>query len=304
MILSLRNFTLLLCLCCSAVLFAQYRGSSNRPPWLTGKPSAWMAGELPNIQVPGNYLDIGKGAAKTREAARKEAIHAFVQNLITKASANISTTETRHETVQRQLTDGKMQERIDVNSQQDVTIDGKTVARYVLLDEYYEYANGRWHCAGLFLVAAEGMSLANVPPITYGVDHGAWRSLLLPGWAQLFQRRTAAGIGYMAVQAGLIGSTIYLNNLASYYRKRQNEAFNINVKQDYKKRFDQTNMMRNISAGVCAAWYVLNVIDAFTSQRGKLYYTTSYRSTQFSFAPTVVGLNTTPTLGLSCSLHF
>lgn len=301
---SLRIYTLLLSLCCSSMLFAQHRGSSNRPPWLTGKPSAWMAGELPNIQVPGNYLDLGKGSSKAREGARKEAIQAFVQNLITKVSANISIIETRRETVQRQLVEDELHERIDVNSQQSVTIDGKTVARYALIDEYYEYASGRWYCALLFLVASEGMSLANVPPITYGVDHGAWRSLLLPGWAQLFQRRTAAGIGYMAVQAGLIGSTIYLNNLASYYRKRQNEAFNINVKQDYKKRFDQTNMMRNISAGMCAAWYVLNVVDSFTSQRGKLYYTTSYRSTQFAFAPTVVGLETTPTFGLSCSLHF
>ena len=108
----------------------------------------------------------------------------------------------------------------------------------------------------------------------------------------------------MAVQAGLIGSTIYFNNLASYYKKRQGEAFSINAKQDYKKRYDQTNMLRNISAGVCAAWYVLNVVDAFTSQRGRLYYTTSYRDTRFSLAPTIVPDVETPVLGLACTIKF
>ena len=284
--------------------FAQHRANSNRPPWVTGKGNSFGMGKLPDIQLEGNILEFYKGSGKSKETAREQAFYKLVEKQVGAEGAAIGLSKKREKVVDKQIIDKVMHEQLTSRTKQSITIDGKTVARYAIIDEYYEYAAGEWHYAGLFLVAEEGMTLAHVPPITYGVDHGAWRSLILPGWAQLYQRRTTAGIGYMAVQAGLIGSTIYFNNLASYYKKRQGEAFSINAKQDYKKRYDQTNILRNISAGVCAAWYVLNVVDAFTSQRGRLYYTTSYRDTRFSLAPTIVPDVETPVLGLACTIKF
>lgn len=298
---SMRKLTLFLCgFILSLSLSAQSRVKSNRPPWLEGKPSSYVVGRLPDIVLEGNILDMSQGRGKSKEKARLSAINDFVKNFVSSKQVTIND----HTELNTHSYEEKKKDILVEDYKESITIDGKTVARYKIIDEYYEYAAGEWHYAGLFLVAKEGMTLAEVPPITYGVDHGAWRSFLLPGWAQFYQRRTVAGIGYLTVQAGVIGTSIYLNNLSSYYKKRQNEAFSINVKQDYKKRYDKTVMLRNISVGICAAWYVLNIVDAFTSQRGRLYYTTSYRDTRFSVAPTIMPDLEAPRLGLACTINF
>lgn len=284
--------------------FSQSKTHSNRPPWIIGKASSWQVGELPHVELRDNLLKVKFGVGKNRENAQQAAIHDFLKDIVS-TSGNTLTGKEQQTSISESQKSGKKErsnhfERYENN----ININGKTIARYAIIDEYYEYNNGAWHYAGLFLLAEDGVTLANLPPLTYGLDRGAWRSILIPGWAQLYQGRTKAGIGYMTIQAGLIGSTIYLNNMANYYKRRQNEAYSINIKEDYKKRYDQTKMYANISAGVCAAWYILNIVDAFSSKHGKLYYTTAYKQTQFTLSPTVINSSDSPSMGVACTFNF
>lgn len=196
--------------------FAQHRANSNRPPWVTGKGNSFGMGKLPDIQLEGNILEFYKGSGKSKETAREQAFYKLVEKQVGAAGAAIGLSKKREEVVDKQIIDKVMHEQLTSRTKQSITIDGKTVARYAIIDEYYEYAAGEWHYAGLFLVAEEGMTLAHVPPITYGVDHGAWRSLILPGWAQLYQRRTTAGIGiWQCKQASSVQPSISTTSRAT-----------------------------------------------------------------------------------------
>ena len=124
--------------------------------------------------------------------------------------------------------------------------------------------------------------------------------MIIPGWSQMYTGRTTMGITFLTVEAGLIGGAFYTNYLADYYKKRQNEAYSISIKKDYKKKYDQMVSYRNIAAGAAAAWYVWNVIDAFTQKRGKLYYTRAYGQSQISVVPVALDENKLPTLGFTC----
>ena len=293
--------------CCtllSAQCLAQNRSKANQPPWVIGKPSAWQAGELPQIDLQGNLLKISFSEGKTKEAARVSAEKQFVQNINNEAGTTISRNDNIQGVFTERINDRKAHYDNNIRYEQNVTINGKTFARYAVLDEYYEYANGAWHSAILYLLAENNMSLANVPPITYDIDRGAWRSLIIPGWSQMYTGRTTMGITFLTVEAGLIGGAFYTNYLADYYKKRQNEAYSISIKKDYKKKYDQMVSYRNIAAGAAAAWYVWNVIDAFTQKRGKLYYTRAYGQSQISVVPVALDENKLPTLGFTCNINF
>lgn len=188
----------------------------------------------------------------------------------------------------------------------EVNVNGKAFGRYCLLDKYVQYKGGRYYFAGLYLIAEKNMTLASVPPITYDMDRGAWRSLIIPGWAQFYQGRTGAGIAFLGTEAALIGTTVFFQTKVNHNLQLINGATSIEVKQAYKQRYDQMSLYRNISAGACVAWYAFNAIDAFTSKKGKLYYTTAYGSRTFSFAPTPITLPTEDGvgIGLTCNVKF
>lgn len=290
--------------------YAQSKAISNRPPWIVGVPPSWSVGDLPRIDLQGNILQVRFTQDLDPEKAQKKAEEEIAAYLLSRSGVVVSSQEilkSIHEG-SSSYSQGRLREQSTTSKRYNRTIElnGKVYGRYSLVDKYTQYKGGRYYFAGLFLVAEQDMTLASIPPITYGIDRGAWRSLIIPGWAQLYTGRTGAGIGYMAVQAGLIASTIYLHNRADYSLQRMNEARGIKTKQTYKKDYDQMITYRNISAGVCMAWYALNVLDAFTSKRGKLYYTVAYGQTSFSVAPipTIDPVEGHMGLGLACSINF
>lgn len=292
------------------VVMAQSRKTVSRPPWIAGEAPSWTVGELPRIDLQGNMLRVEFAQDANPEMAEKKAEEAVARYLLKRAGVDISAedvlTLSHDSEIITRGSKSKMSAVVKEQYKSQVIVNGTVYGRYSLLDRYTQYKGGRYYFAGLFLVAEQGMSLASVPPITYGVDRGAWRSLLIPGWAQLYTGRTGAGIGYMAVQAGLIASTIYLHSRADYSWQRMNESRGIQTKQIYKKDYDQMIAYRNISAGVCVAWYALNAVDAFTSKRGKLYYTVAYGQAQLALAPTPIVSPASGELGfgLACNIKF
>lgn len=287
---------------------AQSRETSSRPPWIAGEAPSWNIGELPRIDLQGNILRVEFTQDVNPETAEKKAEQAIAQYLLKRAGVYLTSEDNltlNHdsETISkgnRSRENSKVKEQY----QSKVVVNGKVYGRYSLIDKYTQYKSGRYYFAGLFLVAEQDKTLAYIPPITYGMDRGAWRSLIIPGWAQLYTGRSGAGIGFMAVQAGLIASTIYLHSRADYSLQRMKEAMGINTKQIYKKDYDQMITYRNVSTGACIAWYAFNVLDAFTSKRGKLYYTVAFGQSSFSLAPipTVDPVGGYMGLGLACSI--
>lgn len=294
----------------SIQVLGQPRGSSSRPPWIMGEAPSWTVGDLPRIDLRGNYLRVEFAQDVDPEIAESKGENLIVSYLLTKAGVNIQTTKnlTVVEDSRTTGTNGRnrSQSNLSRKAEKRVSVNGQTFGRYCLLDKFVQYKGGRYYFAGLYLVADKDMSLASVPPITYGMDRGAWRSLIVPGWAQFYQGRTGAGIGFLATEAALVGTTFYFQNKVNINRQRINEASSIDVKQAYKQRYDTMSMYRNIAAGASLAWYAFNAVDAFTSKKGKLYYTVAYGNGYLSFSPSPVLIPETGDMGfgLACSFNF
>ena len=246
----------------------------------------------------------------TPESAEKDGEAQIISYLLSRAGVTISNTDTY--IIEEENTSTSKNGRIKSSgksydkSSSKIVVNGKTFGRYCLLDKYVQYKGGRYYFAGLYLVAEKDMSLASVPPITYGMDRGAWRSLIVPGWGQFYQGRTGAGIAFLATEAALVGTTVFFQSKVNINAQRINEATSIDIKQAYKERYDSARMWRNISAGASIAWYAYNAIDAFTSKKGRLYYTVAYGNGYLSLAPAPVMIPETGDagFGIACNITF
>lgn len=275
-----------------------------------GEVPSWTVGELPQLDLRGNYLRVVFTNDVNSDIAEDKGDEMIATYLIRRAgvsqslsSNNISDEETTTVATNRS---SKSTSHTTKRYNKKVTVDGKTYGRYCLLDKYVQFKGGRYYFAGLYLIAENDMSLAYVPPITYGMDLGAWRSLIVPGWAQFYQGRTGAGIAFLGLEAGLIGTAAFFQNKVSVNRTAFNNAQSVDVKQVYKQRYDQAVLFRNIAAGASIAWYAYNAIDAFTSKKGKLYYTVAYGQGYLSFSPAPMAVPGTGELGfgLACNFSF
>ena len=293
---------------CSFIVCGQSRSVSSRPPWIAGEAPSWTTGELPRIDLQGNYLRVTFAQDVDPEIAESKGEDMIVSYLLTKAGVKIQSS--RYLVVNEESNTAnnngrrRSQSNITRNAEKRVTVDGQTFGRYCLLDKYVQYKGGRYYFAGLYLVADKDMSLASVPPITYGMDRGAWRSLIVPGWGQFYQGRTGAGVAFLGVEAALVGTTMFFQNKVNINKQRINEATSIDVKQAYKQRYDSMSMYRNIAAGASLAWYAFNAVDAFTSKKGKLYYTVAYGNGFLSFSPAPVLIPDTGDMGVGLAFNY
>lgn len=307
----MKRFILQLTLLLAFPFFTAYGQShavSSRPPWIMGEAPSWTVGELPKIDLQGNYLKVVFSQDVDPEIAESKGEQSIATYLLSKAGVHLQSQKeiTVIEDTKTTSKNGNVrsQSNLSRRAAKQVTANGKTFGRYCLLDKYVQYKSGRYYFAGLYLVADKDMSLASVPPITYGMDRGAWRSLVLPGWGQFYQGRTGAGVAFLATEAALVGTTAFFQSKVSINAQRINEATSIDVKKAYKQRYDSMLMWRNIAAGASVAWYAYNAIDAFTSKKGKLYYTVAYGNGLLSFAPSPVIIPETGDAGLGISLCY
>jgi hypothetical protein len=286
----------------------QSHAVSSRPPWIMGEAPSWTVGELPQINLQGNLLRVVFSQSNSPEAAEKDGDSQIVSFLLSRAGVSISSKEKY--TIEEENTSTSKNGRIKTNGVSNdhysskIVVNGQTFGRYCLLDKYVQYKGGRYYFAGLYLVADKDMSLASVPPITYGMDRGAWRSLIVPGWGQFYQGRTGAGIAFLGVEAALVGTTVFFQNKVNINKQRIDEATSIDVKQAYKQRYDSMSMYRNIAAGASLAWYAFNAVDAFTSKKGRLYYTVAYGNGFISFSPAPVLIPETGDTGVGLAFNY
>lgn len=300
-----KRIILLLCIGFLALSAAsQSRSHANRPPWIVSKASSWQVGRLPDLNLRHNVLRVSFSVHKNREQAKENAKADFLREVLSHAGVDAKADSRLTNIRELDKTENGSQERRVEQLWSEVTVEGKTFARYTILDEYYEYHRGMWHYAALFQLADNGKPIEPVEPIAYGVKKGAWRSIFIPGAAQFYQRRPLAGFKMLAMQGLLVGGTIQLNSWTQYYDRRMNEAFSIEVKQDYKKRKEQMQAYTAVALGASVAWYFYNLLDAYNSSKGKSYYLKQGRRTQLSLQPTVLPDPHTPSLGVACTFNF
>ena len=140
-------------------------------------------------------------------------------------------------------------------------------------DEYWEcvrYPDGalRYHCYMLFGVADTAQPEFDRLRFTrkYGA-RGLWRSLIIPGWGQMYKGSTAKGLGILGGEAVLAAGIIVSENLRSSYIKKMIEQ--PQHQQTYNNRADNWCNIRNVCIGAAAALYVYNLVDALVANGRK-----------------------------------
>ena len=172
-----------------------------------------------------------------------------------------------------------------------------TTTRY---DEYWEcrsYPDGmRYHCYMLFGVADTAQPDFDRLSFTrkYGA-RGLWRSMIIPGWGQLYKGSTIKGLcilgGEVLLATGII---VTESQRSSYVKKMKEQPQHL---QTYNTKADNWSNARNVCIGAAAALYLYNIVDALVANGRKRAVT--QKKVYFSLQPAVGDCN-----GIGLALNF
>lgn len=169
-------------------------------------------------------------------------------------------------------------------------------------DEYWEYVlypNGErmYRCYTLYAVStAKGR--ADFDGLTFSRKYGArglLRSMIFPGWGQMYKGSMIKGGCILGGEVLLIGGILVSENLRSSYVKKMRE--DPKHLKAYNTKADNWGNIRNACIGGAAALYVYNLIDALVANGRKRSIT---KKSHFVLSPTV----NSECNGVSLAFHF
>lgn len=255
-------FSSILFFCLTIAIYGQTKSHYNKLPWVNGA--------MPPSVVDGYYRVVSADAISVSEAQRI-ATNSLIQELATQQGVNISM-QAINEISNEFTTDGYKES--DINKQITRIKRDDFEANFSKVDEYYEFNNGRCQLWNLFFISNDNKKLSAVPTMAYKTNNGAWRSLIMPGWAQFYTGKTTKGITFLSGTISLIGAGFYFNTEYFSNLNKSKETSNLNIKKVYRNRANQNQTYSYIAFGAAAGFYLYNVIDAFVSKSGRVTYDT------------------------------
>ncbi|GHT37518.1 hypothetical protein FACS189435_2660 [Bacteroidia bacterium] len=229
-----------------------------------------MRGEFPPQSNDSYYFKVAFGESDSPSQARINAILALAGDL-----ARAQGVEVKGSDVLKSILLQDNEQYSEQASQESVyrIETGGFKARFEIADLYFE-GNLCW---ALFEVAYNPQRRTLFDRIEYTTDYKGrafWRSLLVPGWGQMYKGSTGKGIAVLSLEVASLAGVFACNDLSnSYYNKAINE-FDIRVREQY---MDRSNSYRNIRNGLiiaASAVYVYNLVDAISAKGAKRYKAT------------------------------
>lgn len=255
----LRGMALLLSFCMAAApLSAQKKSDPLKPKWLTQK--------LPEPKTPLYTLvrTIGDGhnLGEARQNCMKDLTDFLEHNRGITVSSTLSGTETVRDDEEAHL---KTQYSFEYKEDgRTFSIDSRKI------DEYWTYKDGNYHCNVLYAVANKDGGDTDCDDISVSTRYGARgfaRSLIIPGWGQMYKGSYLKGGLILGGEAAFVTGIIAAENLRASYRKKMKEQPK-HMKM-YNSKADNCENVRNICIGGAAALYVYNLIDAIAANGSK-----------------------------------
>ncbi len=266
--------TLLILVSCACV-YAQDASRGGKPPWING--------DMPRVSNKGTYKVINVTASNLGDAKEK-AKEELVRNLLIEQGVTVESVSEYTNDFKAE-TNKNNQSKVHYHNQTRITTDTyKAVLAKV--DEYYEYKNDMYNFWALYLVDENSKSIGNLPVMAYKLDNGAWRSIVVPGWAQFYQKRSGKGALLLGGEAAILASGFYFYSKYSSNNTKMKEASSVSIRKEYRNRANKYKTYSYISFGAAAGWYIYNIVDAFTSKKGKLQY--DYGKMNISFYPSLM----------------
>lgn len=229
---------------------------------------AWLANRTPK---PGNttfHYQITESEHQNLEDAR----HSCLLNLSTHIKRTHKFGEKAIAEINLNQQNGESSESESYHFTYDIQGERVTVTsqKYDEYWEYISYPDGRriYRCYTLYGVADKAASSFDRLSFSrkYGV-RGFARSLIVPGWGQLYKGNTTKGAFILGGEVVLIGGIIAAENLRSSYVKKMHEQ--PKHLKTYNTKADNWENVRNACIGGAAALYVYNLIDALVANGRK-----------------------------------
>ncbi|TSA26327.1 MAG: hypothetical protein D4R68_07580 [Ignavibacteriales bacterium] len=242
-------FLFLFCLS-SIVIYSQ-------PEWVSKTPSGYL-----------NDYFVGKGTSNTSktEAARmafEDAVISIMRNntIVVDYSMNnkIYSTQTS--------VDDNTRMEVVRKAAEELKIDGnsKTMKGLKEVETYYE-SNSNSYVAWVLVNLPKKLPIS--PPSSFSP---VWRSLLLPGWGQLYKEETFKGLSFMVLSLGGIAGGFVFNQLSQDATNKANSS-RTQVSRDFynqqTKDYDTYSKISFITAGIIYLW---SLIDAIAVRQDNLF---------------------------------
>lgn len=249
------NKLLLILVCLTAVCS---RVSAQRPPW--------MRGDMPQQSNASYYFKVTQGEGRTRTEARQNALLELVGELSRSQGVIIKgqdILQTLSESQNGSYNETTRQQSLYRFEREDFS------ACFDVADEYYE-GNTCW----LLFEVAYNPARVRFDKVEFTTDYkgsALWRSLIVPGWGQMYKRSMGKGITILSLQVATIAGICACSNLSNSYYDKAKTARNNSVRESYLDKGANYRNVRNVFIGAAGAVYVYNLIDAIAGKGAKRY---------------------------------
>ncbi len=239
-------------------LSAQKKSDPLKPKWLTQK--------LPEAKTPLYSLIRTIGEGHNLGEARQNCMKDLTDFLEHNRGITVNSTLSGQETV-------RDNEEADIQTQYtfEYKEDGRTFSiDSRKIDEYWTYKDGNYRCNILYAVANKDGGDTHCDDISLSTRYGARgfaRSIIIPGWGQMYKGNYLKGSLILGGEAAFIAGIIAAENLRATYKKKMKEQ--PNHMQAYNTKADNCENIRNVCIGAAAALYVYNLIDAIAANGAK-----------------------------------
>lgn len=255
--------------CIALGALAPFRASAQKVMERSEKlRPAWLANKTPKTSNSTFHYQITEGEHQNLEDAR----HSCLLNLSTYIKRKHHISEQAVAEISLDQVDGRSAERESYHFSYDIKGERVTVNSFKY-DEYWEYVlypDGRriYRCYTLYGVA--DTAAPSFDRLSFSRKYGARgfaRSLIVPGWGQLYKGNKTKGACILGGEVVLIGGIIAAENLrASYVKKMREQPKHLDT---YNTKADNWENIRNVCIGGAAALYVYNLIDAMVANGRK-----------------------------------
>lgn len=260
----LRNLLLIalaiLFICPLEAYSAKRKSAKLKPRWVTETPVASNSSYYFKVV----YVDNGNDLETARPLAAKELIRNIEQ------TQKITVEDALHYTSRETGNADRIEEASDMVYDLKVKTEGEPV--YIRCEKQAEYweesdEGGRHYFKlyALYAVARKGMKPA-FDNVTFTPKYGARgfvRSLIIPGWGQLYKGNTVKGACMLGGEVAFVAMIIAGENLRASYKKKMKEQ--PSHLKTYNTKADNWENVRNVCIGGAAALYVYNLIDALVA---------------------------------------
>ena len=230
-------------------------------------PPPWMSGDMPVKTNSSYYFRVIQGEGSTFAEARNNAAYGLVSELARGQGVVIKGNDLLESIIQSSK--GKYEEQTQQHSAFKIETDAFKTS-FEMVDEYVDKGGLYWF---LFEVALDPENVS-FDKVEFTTNYGAravLRSVVVPGWGQMYKRSVGKGVTVLSLQVVTVAGVVACNSLSNNYYNKTLAERNNTLREQYQ---DKSTTYRNVRNGfivAAGAVYAYNIVDAIAAKGAKRY---------------------------------